>query len=56
MTFGGEGSIKIDYNLVYSLWDEGKSVAQISKIINHSIDQIKIILKNYKNFDNNENN
>lgn len=38
MTFGGEGSIKIDYNLVYSLWDEGKSIAQISKIINHSID------------------
>lgn len=56
MTFGGEGSIKIDYNLVYSLWDEGKSIAEISKIINHSIDQIKTILKNYKNFDNNENN
>jgi hypothetical protein len=37
MTFGGEGSIKIDYELVYKLWDEGKSISQIAKILNHSI-------------------
>lgn len=56
MTFGGEGSIKIDYNLVYNLWDDGNSIAQISKILNHSISQLKTILLNYKNFSIEENN
>ena len=56
MTFGGEGSIKIDYELVYKLWDEGKSISQIAKILNHSIAQLKTILSNYDNFDINENN
>lgn len=56
MTFGGEGSIKIDYELVYKLWDEGKSISQIAKILNHSIAQLKTILSNYNNFDINENN
>lgn len=55
MTFGGEGSTKIDYNLIYKLWDEGNSIAQISRIINHSIPQIKQILLNYNNFDTNTN-
>lgn len=50
MTFGGEGSIKIDYALVYKLWDDGKSISQISKIVNHSISQIRHILLNYNNF------
>ena len=56
MTFGGEGSVKIDYNLVYNLWDDGNSIAQISKILNHSIPQLKTILLNYKNFSVEENN
>lgn len=56
MTFGGEGSIKIDYELVYKLWDEGKSISQIAKILNHSILQLKTILSNYNNFNINENN
>lgn len=50
MTFGGEGSVKIDYNLVYSLWDDGNSIAQIAKIVNHSNSQIRHILLNYNNF------
>lgn len=50
MTFGGEGSVKIDYNKVYSLWDNGKSVAQIATILGNSIPQIKTILSTYNNF------
>lgn len=56
MTLCGEGSIKIDYELVYKLWDEGKSISQIAKILNHSIPQLKTILSNYNNFNINENN
>ena len=55
MTFGGEGSIKIDYNLVYQLWDNGNSIAQIAKTINHSISQVRHILLNYNNFSIEEN-
>ena len=50
MTFGGEGSVKINYDLVYSLWDDGISIAQIAKIVNHSISQIRHILLDYNNF------
>lgn len=50
MTFGGEGSVKINYDLVYSLWDDGNSIAQIAKIVNHSISQIRHILLDYNNF------
>lgn len=56
MTFGGEGSTKINYKLVYELWDSGKSISQIASILNHSIAQLKIILSSYKNFNNEENN
>ena len=55
MTFGGEGSIKIDYNKVYKLWDEGKCIAQIYKDLNCSITQLKIILSKYENFSAEEN-
>ena len=50
MTFGGEGSVKINYDLVYSLWDDDNSIAQIAKIVNHSISQIRHILLDYNNF------
>ena len=56
MTFGGEGNTKINYKLVYELWDSGKSISQIASILNHSISQLKIILSSYKNFNNEENN
>lgn len=56
MTFGGEGSTKINYKLVYELWNSGKSISQIASILNHSIAQLKIILSSYKNFNNEENN
>ena len=56
MTFGGEGSTKINYKLVYELWDNGKSISQISSLLNHSIAQLKMILSSYKNFNNEENN
>ena len=55
MTFGGEGSVKINYDLVYSLWDDGNSIAQIAKIVNHSISQIRHILLDYNNFSVEEN-
>ena len=55
MTFGGEGSIKIDYVKVYNLWDSGKCIAQISKELNCSINQLKVILSKYENFSANEN-
>ena len=56
MTFGGEGSTKINYKLVYELWDSGKSISQIASLLNHSIAQLKMILSSYKNFNNEENN
>ena len=56
MTFGGEGSTKINYKLVYELWDSGKSISQIASILNHSVTQLKTILSSYKNFNNEENN
>ena len=56
MTLGREGSVKIDYEIIYHLWDEGKSIAQIAKMVKHSIPQLKAILTNYPNFNNNENN
>ena len=56
MTFGGEGSTKINYKLVYELWDSGKSISQIASLLNHSIAQLKMILSSYKNFSNEENN
>ena len=55
MTFGGEGNIKIDYVKVYNLWDNGKCIAQISKELNCSVSQLKIILSKYENFSANEN-
>lgn len=56
MTFGGEGSTKINYKLVYELWDSGKNISQIASLLNHSIAQLKMILSSYKNFNNEENN
>lgn len=56
MTLGGEGSIKIDRKQVYSYWDSGLSIPQISKIMHCSIDGVKNILLSYNNFSKEENN
>lgn len=56
MTFGGEGSTKIDYQQVYDLWDSGKSIPEISKLLNCSIVQLRAILSTYNNYSADKNN
>lgn len=55
MTFGGEGSIKIDRKQVYELWDQGLSAVQISKKIGCSDTTARNILRNYDKYTPQEN-
>lgn len=44
-TRGGEGNILLDYDLIYQLWDEGKSIAEISTITGANRYGIRGVLK-----------
>lgn len=44
-TRGGEGNILLDYDLIYQLWDEGKSIAEISIITGANRYGIRGVLK-----------
>lgn len=44
-TRGGEGNVLLDYDLIYQLWDEGKSIAEISTIIGANRYGIRGVLK-----------
>lgn len=44
-TRGGEGNILLDYELIYKLWDEGKSIAEISNITGANRYGIRGVLK-----------
>jgi group I intron endonuclease len=44
-TRGGEGNILLDYDLIYKLWDEGKSIAEISTITGANRYGIRGVLK-----------
>lgn len=50
LTLGGDGNLKIDYNEVYNLWDNGFSIADISNELQIDRHTVKDILKEYKNF------
>ena len=54
MTLGGDGTISIDRNRIYSLWEEGYSIRDISDITKHDRNAIHKILENYYNFSNEE--
>lgn len=53
MTFGGEGYNIIDKQKLIELWKQGKGSQEISKILNHNIDQIKKLLKTFEEYDKN---
>ena len=46
-TLGGEGNRTVDYQLVYRLWDQGLSIAEICKVINVDRYCIRYILKQH---------
>lgn len=45
-TKGGDGKHYIDYDLIYSLYKEGKNQKEIATIINCSTDTVKYVLEN----------
>lgn len=51
MTYGGEGAIKIDREIVFDLWDSGLGTIAISKKLNNHERSIKSILLTYPNYD-----
>lgn len=50
LTYGGEGTVRIDYNEVYRLWDEGLSTYEIAEKMNVAKSTIWYILSQYKNY------
>lgn len=50
MTYGGEGSSKINKQKIFQLWDDGKGSLEISKQVGHSLSSIKKILETFKNY------
>ena len=50
MTFGGEGSTKINYSEVFSMWESGLGSVEISEILKCNKKTIKEILKNNSNY------
>ena len=50
MTLGGQGAPLIDRRLIYNLWDEGKSIGQISEFVKTEKHTVVIALKGYKNY------
>lgn len=51
LTFGGEGTILIDYEEVYRRYDSGESAGKISKDMNISRSNLTQILKGYDKYD-----
>lgn len=47
LTFGGEGHNILDYSKILSLWEEGKTTKEISKIMNSFPSTINKILKGF---------
>lgn len=50
LTYGGEGTVRIDYNEVYRLWDEGLSTYEIAEKMNVAKSTIWYILSQHKNY------
>lgn len=56
MTLGGEGARTIDYNEIYSLWDNGFGIKYIAQTVGCSEVQTREILKGYSNYSKRESN
>ena len=50
LTLGGDSGFWIDYNEVYSLWDDGLSVSEIQSKTGHSRTTLSKVLHEYKNY------
>lgn len=50
MTYGGEGTSKINKQEIYNLWNEGLGSIKISKITGHCISSIKKILNTFSEY------
>lgn len=50
LTYGGEGTVRVDYNEVYRLWDEGLSTYEIAEKMNVAKSTIWYIVSQYKNY------
>ena len=48
-TFGGDGTIKYDYDQIYRVWQEGKNRQEIAKMFDITPDTVSKILKNCYN-------
>lgn len=44
-TYGGSGKAYVDYDVIVSLWNEGKNMSEIAKITSYCMDTIKIALE-----------
>ena len=54
LTYGGEGTVRIDYNEVYRLWDDGLSTFQIAEKLHIARGTALYILQQYKNYSDEE--
>lgn len=50
LTLGGDGSVKLDYPLIYSLWDAGLTTTQIAEKIGSTQMGVCKALKGYSNY------
>ena len=53
-TFGGDGTIRTNYEEVYMLWLQGKLVKEIAFILQRKRDTISLILRQYYNISEHE--
>lgn len=49
-TLGGEGTRTLDYELIYSLWDKGLSIAEICKSVEANRYGIRHVLQSYASY------
>lgn len=50
MTLGGDGNIKLDYELIYNLWDSGLTTTEIGELIGSTQAGVQKVLTGYPNY------
>jgi hypothetical protein len=50
LTRGGDGNVKLDYPLIYALWDNGLTTSQIADYVGATREGIAKVLQGYSNF------
>ncbi len=53
-TLGGDGTNTLDYEKIIALWNEGKNITEIAKLVNGTKEWISIILRTTFNIDSEE--